>query len=290
MPGISPPTPSIPIKLALRFILNIGDATDNPNEATYQGLVRDHYGNVAVPLPLLIMDIASGLRVNVPTANIDFQSGIVYLPVTSDLLDYTGKVQAENVQLEGRHLRFYYRADGDWSVQVSKAYISYGRKWGDISSVDYRSFIAETDDNGNMTGRLFFAACEIGKTVNVDYEYLGSPDGSAAASVPRKSVGRDYQTAAIPRSIDRPRIRLSRAQSAWAGFRSIGSIYYSGQRQGSGDRDFVYGEGYMARHKRLALRADGYEPAARRAVGAVPAFYCRGRRGLFEQAERCIRV
>lgn len=177
----------IPIKLSLRFILNAGDPsdlndgdpTDNPNEPTYEGLVRDRAGQVVVPLSVLVMDIATGMRVDLPANSVDFVPGVVRLPVTADLVNYDGDVEA-TVPLAGRHLRFFYRADGDWSIQCTKAYTAYTRNWT-AGTPDYRSF-QRRDAN-----RLLFAKCEVGKTVVVDYTYF-TPDGAE-----HKVVGESHQ-------------------------------------------------------------------------------------------------
>jgi hypothetical protein len=172
----------IPVKLSLRFILNIGDPTDNPDEMEYQGLIRDAVGNVLVPLPMLVMDLSTGLRVDVPASAIDFKEGAVRLPLTADLVDYSGATPAvdqSGVELAGRNLRFFYRADGDWSIQCTKAYSSYTRDYGSgMGGLDYRSFRFVAN-----RARLLFAPCEYGKTVVVDYNY--TIDG-----VEHKAVGK----------------------------------------------------------------------------------------------------
>ena len=176
---------TIPIKLALRFILNIGDPTDNPGEETYQGLITNAAGGMNVPLPLLVIDLATGLRVDIGTGpNIDFKAGVVKLPIQAGLVTYDAPANPlATVPLSGRHLRFYYRADGDWSVQCNKAYASYARKWhvagNDYSNeVDYHSYVVkEKGDASGLTNRLIFAKCEGLKSVVVDYTYITGDDG-----------------------------------------------------------------------------------------------------------------
>ncbi len=179
---------NIPVKLALRFILDIGDATDNPDEPDgYPGLVTDYSGAVAVPLPVLIMDLSTGWRVNLPPGSVDFKTGVVTLPLNVDLVDYNGDPQA-TVPVAGRHFRFLYRADGDWSVQCSKAYVSYTRRYsgGDL---DYRTYRIQPDVNkpGRLSNRFLFAPCEGLKTVAIDYSYV-TPDG-----VEHKVSGESHQ-------------------------------------------------------------------------------------------------
>lgn len=194
VPQPQPGATEIPVKLALRFILNIGDPTNDlapgnpPEEQTYKGLMIARDGSVAIPLPVLIIDLPTGLRVDLPNNAIDFKAGVVRLPLKANLIDYAGQVQARNVDLPGRHLRFFYRADGDWSVQCRKAYTTYMRKYA-AGDLDYRTYRIRVDpnDRNRLVPRLLFAPCEGLKTVAVDYSYI-DPNG-----VERKVAGEAHQ-------------------------------------------------------------------------------------------------
>lgn len=189
------------IKLALRFILNAGnpdsivdgDPTDNPDEPTFEGLVKTQLGmaltskdDLVVKQSVLIIDLKTGLRVEIPpdTATfhaIDYKAGVVHLPKTANLIDWYWPKSAvtpeppvfENVTLKDRHLRFFYRADGDWSVLCQKAYSYYLREW-DTPVVDYWHFKLLAPAGGPYT--LLFARCESGKSVTVSYTYTTHPD------------------------------------------------------------------------------------------------------------------
>lgn len=181
------------MKLALRFILNAGtpgsildgDATDNPDEPTFEGLVKQRLGmaitnanQLLVQQSVLIVDLATGLRVEIPpnTATytaIDYKAGVVHLPEAANLIDNfsqvpPGRKDCRNVPLAGRHLRFFYRADGDWSVQCQKAYSYYLRKWN-TDQVDYCHFKLLAPASANDPYRLLFALCDSGKSVTVSY-------------------------------------------------------------------------------------------------------------------------
>lgn len=201
------------IKLALRFILNAGDfnpnntstlhdgdPTDCPDEPTFEGLVRKKLGHVVsdpsdvvVSQSMLIIDLATGLRVDMTNVQIDFATGTVHLPETANLIDWNGKTgtgssrsDTTDVKLQGRHLRFFYRADGDWSLQCQKAYTAYQRQWG-TTAVDYRHFrFRTTTENSETVYQLLFARCETGKSVTVDYTYV--TDG-----VEHRVVGQNYR-------------------------------------------------------------------------------------------------
>ena len=185
---------TIPVKLSLRFILNIGDPTDNPGEEDgYPGLIKDPGAGMSILMPVLVMDLATGLRVSLPGGpnEIDFKAGVVNLPIRADLVDFPGAVLAANEPLAGRHLRFYYRADGDWSVQCQKAYATYTRKWG-ATDPDYRSYKVKGSNKfpDRLSNRLLFAACEGLKTVVVDYSYVTiAPDGNR---VEHKTAGEQH--------------------------------------------------------------------------------------------------
>ena len=184
------------IKLALRFILNAGtpdsivdgDPTDNPDEPTFEGLVKQRLGmaltnasQVLVKQSMLIIDLQTGLRVKIPDNTptfqaIDYKAGVVHLPASADLIDWESKLppgrpDCQDVTLQGRHLRFFYRADGDWSVQCQKAYSYYLRKWG-TSQVDYWHFKLLAPNGGPY--QLLFARCDSGKSVTVSYTYTDS--------------------------------------------------------------------------------------------------------------------
>jgi len=184
---------AISVKLSLKFILNAGnptdlsdgDPTDNPDEPTFEGLIRDKLGlpvsDSTPPLvaqSMLIIDLATGLRVDMANVKIDYQSGTVTLPVNANLIDWSNRHDqtTTNVPLKGRHLRFYYRADGDWSVQCHKAYTLYQRKYND-SEIDYFHF--ELIGNSNVGYKLLFAQCDSGKNVSVSYSYITQASGNS---------------------------------------------------------------------------------------------------------------
>lgn len=190
------------VKLALKYVLNSGDPTvigdgdptDNPGEPTFEGLVYRHLGvqvgganDILVPQSLLVIDLSTGLRVEMPTTlptgmdgsryPIDYQAGIVHLPDRANLIDWSSSVPKDktgnpypecvNVPLRGRHLRFFYRADGDWSMQCQKAYCFFIRDY-DVQ-IDFRRFRLIQDGDGLW--KLIFARCMAGQSVAVDYTY-----------------------------------------------------------------------------------------------------------------------
>lgn len=163
----------IPVKMALRFILNLDQPTDNPNEETYQGLAMNPGSMYTLPLPVYVIDLSTGLQVELPGAylqdteaggRLDYRSGVVNLPQRANLVDWQGDVQESMVELAGRHLRFFYRADGDWTVQCHKACSIYSRVY-DAGAIAYNTFMLV---GGN---ELRFAPCQAEQTVSVDFSY-----------------------------------------------------------------------------------------------------------------------
>jgi len=197
VPDVSDEAEDIPIKLALRFILDAGDPdtigdgdpTDNPDEPTFEGLMRGIDGrpqlgteardadDLIIPFSMMIVDLKTGFRVGVPNPgkpdegipidSIDYKTGVVNLPLSGCLMDYENKIQA-TVDLRDRYLRFFYRADGDWSVQCQKAYSNYSRVY-DKDLIDYCHYYHTGGLNDN---RLLFAPCDAEKAISVDYTYI----------------------------------------------------------------------------------------------------------------------
>lgn len=183
------PQPTVPggdisIKMALRYILNLGDPTDNPDEETYKGLINSPLATV--PVPVYVVDLATGLQVQMVVTGsnnqvtdyyrdikeaggkLDYKTGIITLPSEADLIEWDGTV-VDHVTLPGRHLRFFYRADGDWSVQCHKACTNYVRVYN-ASDLRYNTYLLQAPN------RLIFPACQGEQTISVDYSYSHTPD------------------------------------------------------------------------------------------------------------------
>lgn len=198
------------VKLALQFILDCGapgnitdgDSTDNPGEPTFEGLVYRHLGmeisqasDILIPQSLLVIDLATGLRVEMPGTippgwdarhyPIDYKAGIVHLPERANLIDWNSQPlpDTQDVPLRGRHLRFFYRADGDWSIQCQKAYSYYLREYD--NDLDYQRFKLIHDSDGLW--KLLFARCMSGQSVLVDYTYTD------AGGVVQKVTGKNLR-------------------------------------------------------------------------------------------------
>ncbi len=183
VPQLSSGAAGIPIKLALRFILDIDDPTDNPNEPTYQGIAP----GLGLGDSIMIIDLGTGMRVDTTNVTVKYTAGVVNLPERADLYEFGNSTPVMNVKLASRRVRFLYRADGDWSIQCQKAYSVYSREWT-APVIDYRHY--KVGGGFGAPHELYFAACEAGKTISVDYSYGFDEDGIEHH---HKVVGESYQ-------------------------------------------------------------------------------------------------
>jgi hypothetical protein len=204
-------TSRIAIKLPLRFLLDSrsgssvsdGMSTQNPDEPTFEGLMRQAGASTGGdPIPqlgaqatgtadllingaIMVIDVSTGLLVD--PESVDFGQGIVYINSSSDLRKRTDAAATiTGAAMSGRRIRIYYRASGDWAVQVTKAYSRYSRSY--TGAVNHSQF---AQDNV-LTRRLYFAKLYAGQTVLVDYTYGGSEQNKVAGESYR--ISDDYAT------------------------------------------------------------------------------------------------
>ena len=86
-------------------------------------------------------------------------------------MDWQGHSVQSDVPLSGRQLRFFYRADGDWSVECLKACSIYTRVYDD-ASIAYNTCYLDAPN------RLVFAPCQADQTVSVDLTYGPKGEGN----------------------------------------------------------------------------------------------------------------
>jgi hypothetical protein len=142
----------------------------------------------------MVIDLATGFRLPLNESgpgsvavDIDYDNGAL-----SFNRDTMITIAGSEYRLAGRNVRVLYRADGDWSLQLQKAYELYRRDIGTRygtntpASVDYRTYTAHSTD-GVLTGVLSFAPCDAGKTVSIDYAYMD------ANNIEHKVVGECHQ-------------------------------------------------------------------------------------------------
>lgn len=157
------------IHMTLNRIKKTGESIE-VNGETYNGLhplfkTTDQEGNAFIP-DMIAVDLESGRQVQFDQGWINYKDGIVELPDEITLLG-TGGASNVTVPSTGRNIRFYYKAEGDWSLQFHKAYVQYGRDYSG-SELSYDSYAIDESANPQ---RLWFAACNSNCTISVDYEY-----------------------------------------------------------------------------------------------------------------------
>lgn len=160
------------INLALKHIKE----TSVSGEGNYHGLPIGGGTDVEA------VDIETGYHVDGGLA-LRHKDGRVQIPSNLTLQRPDGTIIT--VPSVGRNVRFFYKAENDWSVQFLKAYSRYER--ADAAPLDYKSYYVDN----SLPDTIWFAACNGNHTVSVDYEY----DDSGAV---KKVVGEAYQVSDTP--------------------------------------------------------------------------------------------
>lgn len=122
--------------------------TINDDGSVYPGLTPD------MTQDLLIVDEATGEHIPQGVLEaVDYRSGRIEFPSTVTVMGYA-------VPSSGRVMRIYYRAEGDWQMQVRKAYERYTPQ--NQPTVSFREYFNDGTD-------IILNLSEIGKTFSVDY-------------------------------------------------------------------------------------------------------------------------
>ncbi len=210
---------SVKLKLHTGGLLGVGDptdvtdgaGTDNPDEPTFEGLIRgefDQSGNVnlqlgrkvtsvnelVLPQSVLLVDMQTGLRLfpaddDASDISIDFANGVInFASPKVHLISWTDGSSSpvySNVDMSNRAVRVYYRTENDWTVKFVKLPDSFldngkGEKNYNVN-VDLN-----WDEYGlaaNRPGRIYFPQAYAGLDVLVDYV---DADGNAVYGELRK--------------------------------------------------------------------------------------------------------
>ncbi|MBQ0104797.1 MAG: hypothetical protein KBT47_02040 [Armatimonadetes bacterium] len=173
-----------------------GSETQNPDEPTFEGLIRGSFGDNAVNMQIgriaesdsdliikqsvLIIDTQTGLRVfpefegdeETPgDIEIDYEKGVVIFNTSNvKLVNWQGEDVITGVNLTDRVLRFYFRTADDWIVRMCKLPSSFisatgGDNYNTNNKLDWNEygFIKNGD-------RIYFPQAYAGGDVLVDYE------------------------------------------------------------------------------------------------------------------------
>lgn len=167
-PSSVPSTDPYVIKLTLNRIKQAGVTTEIDG-SQYRGLP---------PLPnppalgpdLVAVDLETARQVDPTQIRINYKDGYIqFVPDqngTVHLLARPDQGGVVSVSPAGRTFRLLYKADGDWAVQLMKAYYVYERRGS--APLDYKSYYID----GSNPRRLWFAACNANQSVSVDYDYV----------------------------------------------------------------------------------------------------------------------
>jgi prepilin-type N-terminal cleavage/methylation domain-containing protein len=149
-----PATPPYRVPLTLKRIKQIGDL--NEDQTVYDGLFPTTQQSDQVDL--LIYNISTGDRV-MPTDSLGNPNFYVnYRDGTVTFSDAFGAANASAT------FRFFYRAHGDWALQIQKADTGYRRSYG--PNMGFGEFFVGNGTVGRA-GRLYFPLTEAGKTISI---------------------------------------------------------------------------------------------------------------------------
>ncbi|MCC6442313.1 MAG: prepilin-type N-terminal cleavage/methylation domain-containing protein [Armatimonadetes bacterium] len=178
---------SLDAHMALPRLMSVGDFT--VDQFIYGGVptgLKDQDGLPYRP-DILIVDATTGeLVVNDVSGTgknpdtdvqIDFKNGVITMPrvalTTVDPIQWTVNVYTDRYWV-GRMYRFYYKVDGEWAVAPSKANVFYTQATGKPT---YKQFLLSDLFDDPLTSQvetgvpLWFAICDAGKSVSVDYTF-----------------------------------------------------------------------------------------------------------------------
>ncbi len=154
-----PTKPPYTVKLSLPFILTQGDIL--ADQTAYNGIFRD---SKATP-DVLVYNVNTGEELGQIAGGV---TDALSIPFTVN--SQVGSVRFDdaavaNKGLQSATLRFFYRTQKDWGMQVQKAQARY-TKADTPATVDYKSFyVGGSANNVGGLHRLYFPPSEAGKTV-----------------------------------------------------------------------------------------------------------------------------
>src|SRR5581483_8069499 len=161
------------IKLAVPFILTNGDIL--PDSTTYNGLFRQQN---ATP-DLLIYNVNSGSAVGEYLNGAGQAQGDDGVRFTLDPKAGIVRLDANDVvnkHLQNASLRFFYRAQGEWGMQVQKANAIYTREPAP-TDLSYRGYYIDTAGTTAKPQRMYFRVCNAGRTVLLGEYFVVDKDG-----------------------------------------------------------------------------------------------------------------
>lgn len=149
-----PASPPYVVRLTLKDIKRVGEYESDQRK--YTGIWRDP---TAPPVSMLIYNLSNGEEVPSSEYTVNYRDGIVTF---SDA--YGNAYRSRN---ESPTFRFYYKAHGDWGVQVQKAAASYQMSRTNTANLGYGEFYLGGGRHGGNPTRMYFPPMEAGKTITI---------------------------------------------------------------------------------------------------------------------------
>ncbi|HOP79088.1 MAG TPA: hypothetical protein PLZ21_00835 [Armatimonadota bacterium] len=154
--------PTVPASEPYRVALTLNnikekDVTIDPDGNLYGGI----YPTAGIDVDVLAVDLATALPINIAPAWINHKDGIIEFPAQVTL-----STTGISVPVAGRNIRFFYKAEGDWSMQFHKAYSQFDRETDLSSHLTYKTYKI----TAGSPKTIYLAACNANNTISVDYE------------------------------------------------------------------------------------------------------------------------
>jgi len=146
MPGTAP----YQVRLTLNRIKQVGDYESD--QSVYTGLWRDPG---APRVALLVYNLSTGQEVPPSEYTIDYRDGVVTFS------DAFGAANGSGT------FRFFYKAQGDWALQVQKAVSSYRRAPGMTANLGFGEYYLGGGVSGGDATKLYLPLTEAGKTITL---------------------------------------------------------------------------------------------------------------------------
>jgi hypothetical protein len=156
------------VSLSLANLKKLGDIEDDQTQYAdlFSGIQRSGSGPFGNPVDMMVYNASTGTYVDPANYTVNYKDGTVTFS------DAFGGVNASAT------MRFFYRAHGDWALQIQKASASYRQTLGLPSFAEF--YIGGT---GGVTGgnptRIYFPLSEAGKTVSIREYWYRNANGTA---------------------------------------------------------------------------------------------------------------
>lgn len=167
------------VKLTLRFVKKNGETLE-ADGTTYGGLAPDF----GLTHDVLAMDVETGVVYSETSViadpssptngelvfQVNYKEGIIRFDPA--FVDVHNNDPTAVSSFQGKTFRIYYRAEGDWGLQVFKAYDVYRRSYTLTLPLNNLQYYFDATAG---IGKIYFPRCYAGCAVAVDYSYRLNP-------------------------------------------------------------------------------------------------------------------